>query len=36
MKKFLAAMGLVAFAVVGCDDDDSWSPSARPNDEPGV
>lgn len=36
MKKFLVAMGLVAFAVVGCDDDDSWSPSARPNDELGV
>ena len=47
MKKFLdlsswsrkAAIGsmlIMAFAVVGCDDDDSWSPSARPNDEPGM
>ena len=34
MKKFFVAMGLVAFAVVGCDD--SSSASARPNDEPGV
>ena len=34
MKKFLVAMGLVAFAVVGCDD--SSSASAGPNDEPGV
>ena len=30
MKKFLVAMGLVAFAVVGCDDD-SWSPSDADN-----
>ena len=45
MKKFLdlsswsvaiGSMLIVAFAVVGCDDDDSWSPSARPNDEPRV
>ena len=34
MKKFLVAMGLVAFAVVGCDD--SSSASAGSNDEPGV
>ena len=34
MKKFLVAMGLAAFAVVGCDD--SSSASAGPNDEPGV
>lgn len=34
MKKFLVAMGLVAFAVVGCDD--SSSASAEPNDEPGA
>ena len=34
MKKFLVAMGLVAFAVVGCDD--SSSAPAGPNDEPGV
>ena len=34
MKKFLVAMGLVAFAFVGCDD--SSSASAGPNDEPGV
>ena len=34
MKKFLVAMGLVAFAVVGCDD--SSSASAGPNDEPGM
>ena len=34
MKKFLVAMGLVAFAVVGCDD--SSSASAGPNDDPGV
>ena len=34
MKKFLVAMGLVAFAVVGCDD--SSSASAGPNDEPAV
>ena len=34
MKKFLVAMGLVAFAVVGCDD--SSSASAGPNEEPGV
>ncbi|WP_405339603.1 fibrobacter succinogenes major paralogous domain-containing protein, partial [Fibrobacter sp.] len=33
-KKFLVAMGLVAFAVVGCDD--SSSASAGPNDETGV
>ena len=33
MKKFLVAMGLVAFAVVGCGDDESWSPSARANDD---
>ncbi|WP_405342470.1 fibrobacter succinogenes major paralogous domain-containing protein, partial [Fibrobacter sp.] len=33
-KKFLVAMGLVAFAVVGCDD--SSSASAGPNDDPGV
>jgi len=35
-RKAIGAMLIVAFAVVGCDDDDSWSPSARPNDEPGV
>ena len=29
MKKFFVVMGLVAFAVVGCDD--SSSASARPN-----
>ena len=34
MKKFILAMGLVAFAFVGCDD--SSSASAGPNDEPGV
>ena len=34
MKKFLVTMGLVAFAVVGCDD--SSSASAGPNDEPGI
>jgi uncharacterized protein (TIGR02145 family) len=34
MKKFILAMGVVAFAVVGCDD--SSSASAGPNDEPGV
>ena len=34
MKKFFVAMGLVAFAFVGCDD--SSSASAGPNDEPGV
>lgn len=34
MKKFLVTMGLVAFAVVGCDD--SSSASAGPNDEPAV
>ena len=34
MKKFLVAMGLVAFAVVGCAA--SSSASAGPNDEPGV
>lgn len=34
MKKFLVAMGLVAFAVVGCDD--SSSASAGQNDEPAV
>ena len=34
MKKFLVMMGLMAFAVVGCDD--SSSASAGPNDEPGV
>ena len=34
MKRFLVAMGLVAFAVVGCDD--SSSASAGSNDEPGV
>ena len=34
MKKFLVTMGLVAFAVVGCDD--SSSVSAGPNDEPGI
>ena len=34
MKKFLVAMGLVAFAVVGCDN--SSSASAGANDEPGV
>ena len=34
MKKFLVAMGLAAFAFVGCDD--SSSASAGPNDEPGV
>ena len=32
----IGSMLIMAFAVVGCDDDDSWSPSARPNDEPGV
>ena len=34
MKKIFAALGIVAFAVVGCDD--SSSASAGPNDEPGV
>ena len=34
MKKFLVTMGLVAFAVVGCDD--SSSASVGPNDEPGI
>ena len=34
MKKFLVTMGLVAFAVVGCDN--SSSASAGPNDEPGI
>lgn len=34
MKKLLVAMGLVAFAVVGCDD--SSSAAAEPNDEPGA
>ena len=34
MKKFILAMGLVAFAFVGCDD--SSSASAGPNDDPGV
>ena len=34
MKKLLVAMGLVAFAVVGCDD--SSSASTGSNDEPGV
>ena len=34
MKKFLVAMGLVAFAFVGCDD--SSSASAGSNDEPGM
>ena len=34
MKKFFVAMGLVAFAFVGCDD--SSSASAGQNDEPGV
>lgn len=34
MKKFLVAMGLVAFAVIGCDD--SSSASAGSNEEPGV
>ena len=34
MKKFLVTMGLVAFAVVGCDD--SSSASAGLNDEPGI
>ena len=34
MKKFLVAMSLVAFAVVGCDD--SSSASAGQNDDPGV
>ena len=34
MKKFLVTMGLMAFAVVGCDD--SSSASAGPNDEPGI
>ena len=34
MKKFILAMGLVAFAFVGCDD--SSSASAGSNDEPGV
>ncbi|WP_458450923.1 fibrobacter succinogenes major paralogous domain-containing protein [Fibrobacter sp.] len=32
----IGSMLIMAFAVVGCDDDDSWSPSARPNDEPGM
>ena len=30
------ALCMVAFAIVGCGDDESWSPSARANDEPGV
>lgn len=34
MKKFLVTMGLVAFAVVGCDN--SSSASAGPNDELGI
>ena len=34
MKKFILAMGLAAFAFVGCGDDSSAS--AGPNDEPGV
>ena len=34
MKKFFVAMGVAAFAFVGCDD--SSSASAGPNDEPGV
>ena len=34
MKKIFIAMGLVAFAFVGCGDDSSSSPG--PNDEPGV
>ena len=34
MKKFLVAMGLVAFAVIGCDD--SSSAAAEPNGEPGA
>ena len=34
MKKFLVAMGLVAFAFVGCDD--SSSASAGQNDEPAI
>ena len=34
MKKFLVAMGVAAFAFVGCDD--SSSASAGPNDEPGI
>ncbi len=29
-------MLIMAFAFIGCDDDDSWSPSARSNDEPSV
>ena len=34
MQKFLVTMGLVAFAVVGCDE--SSSASVGPNDEPGI
>ncbi len=36
MKKIFMALCMVAFAIVGCGDDESWSPSARANDEPGV
>ena len=32
----IGSMLIMAFAFVGCDDDDSWSPSARSNDEPSV
>ena len=31
MKKIFMALCMVAFAVVGCDDDDSWSPSDADN-----
>ena len=32
----IGSMLIMAFAFIGCDDDDSWSPSARSNDEPSV
>ena len=33
MKKIFMALCMVAFAIVGCGDDESWSPSARANDD---
>jgi len=33
MKKIFMALCMVAFAIVGCGDDESWSPSARTNDD---
>ena len=33
MKKIFMALCMVAFAIVGCDDDESWSPSARANED---